>query len=123
MASVGGIDIGDNLHWRDEYQWAPVAAATERTLSGALVVEEAALTKGRPITLAGAWLPRTTVDALRALEAQVATPLSLVLPDARTFSVLWRRDDGPAVEAQPLFAEAAPGAGALYEVTLRLMEA
>lgn len=124
MATLDAVDLTNNLHWSDEDRWSPVAQAMDRTLDGALVVEEAAMTKGRPITLEGAWLTGATVAALRALQAQVQTPMTLTLPDGRVFTVLWRRTDGgPGVEAAPVAPTAAPGASTLYRVTLRLMEA
>lgn len=123
MASLDSVDIGDNLHWSDEGVWNPVAQATDRTLDGALVVEETANAKGRPITLEGAWLTGATISSLQAIHAQVATPMTLTLPDGRTFQVLWRRDtDGGGLEAVPVFPVAVTDAATLYDVTLRLME-
>ncbi len=123
MSDLDGVTLPDNLHWPDEFTWSPVGQTTERTLSGAMVVEEAARQGGRPITLRGAWIDRTTVDALRSLEQQVGTNMTLTLPDGRTFTVLFRRDSSAGVEAEPLFPRAAPDTETLYALTLRLMEA
>lgn len=123
MSSLDAVDLGDNFSWVDEFTWSPVAGTTERTLTGAMVVEESPKPSGRPITLRGEWLTRTTVESLRTLELQLETPMTLTLLDGRTFTVLWRRSDGAAVEARPLYPIANPDSEMLYEVTLRLMEA
>lgn len=120
------VTLPDNVVWSDEFTWAPVAQATERTLTGSQVVEETARTGGRPITLEGLWVDRATVEALRTLEARVATEMTLTLPGGAQHTVLWRRDgQTPAVDAAPLFPEAPDvyQAGTLYRLTLKLMEA
>ena len=124
MTSLDTVTLpDDSLYWADEFRWSPVAQSSARTLSGALVVEESAHQGGRPITLRGAWVDRSTVDALRTLEQQVGTSMTLTLPDGRTFTVLFRRDGGAGVEAVPLYPLADPATDTLYELTLRLMEA
>ncbi len=122
MTALASVTLPDNLYWADEFQWEPVAQSSERTLSGALVVEETAKAKGRPITLEGAWLDRTTVQDLKALADQAATDMTLELPDGRTFTVLFRRSDAPTIEAMPLFPISEPATDTLYSVTIRLME-
>jgi len=122
--NLATVTLPDNVRWRDEFAWSAVTQATERTLSGAMVVEETPRQSGRPITLEGLWCDRSTVEALRTLEEQVATEMTLDLPDGRTFTVLWRRDSEPALRADPLLpAVIDPDPDELYEVTLRLMEA
>jgi len=123
MTSLATVTLPDNLHWSDEFRHQPVAQALERTLSGALVVEETAQSDaGRPITLDGVWLDRATLDSLYSLVEQVNTTMTLTLPDGRTFDVLFRRDS-PSVEAEPLFPIAHPSSNTLYSVTIRLMVA
>jgi len=116
------VTLTDNCYWADEFQWVPIAQTRERTLSGAEVVEESEKKSGRPITLRGAWVTRAKVQALEALQANVATTMTLTLPDGRTRTVYWRRDS-PGVEAKPLYPKATPNADTLYKLTLRLMEA
>lgn len=120
------VALPDNLLWEDEFAWSPVAQAQARTLTGALVVEENAKQKGRPITLSGLWLTRATVQSLKDLEAQAATNMTLTLPGGATHDVLWRRGGNePAVAAEPI-RPVAPDVHTdsdLYDVTLRLMEA
>ena len=51
--SLNAITLPADLQWTDELAWNPVAQNTDRSLSGAFLIQEAALTFGRPITLEG----------------------------------------------------------------------
>ncbi|MDI3326780.1 hypothetical protein QKW35_20580 [Pontibacterium granulatum] len=123
MISLNTISLPDDLIWADEFGWTPVRQNQDVSLSGALIVEEAAQQKGRPITLTGndeVWATRATIEALYALAQQPATPMALTLHD-RTFSVLFRHGEG-ALEAQPVVAHSNPDASTYYTLTLRLIE-
>ena len=125
MIALDGITLPDNLHWQDEYRWTPVEQRREYSLTGALLIDEAAKQAGRPITLTtpdgGGWTTRDTVEALRA-RLTTDQAMSLTLHDGRTFSVRWRHDKQPLV-AEPLLPGLAdPDANALYQLTLRLIE-
>lgn len=72
------ITLPPDLLWEDEFAWSPVSQSTERSITGALLVDVGTRQDGRPITLTGterhAWLQRTEVQALRvwlALPEQV----------------------------------------------------
>lgn len=49
--TLGALVLPSGLVWSDEFAWTPVAQNIERTLTGALVIEEATKTAVRPITL------------------------------------------------------------------------
>lgn len=118
--TLGGVTLPDDLQWIDEYAWSPVARASERSLTGALIVEEAVNLAGRPITLSGdwAWIDITTLAALRALAATPGWTGTLVLADSRSFAVAFRDD---AVTAEAVFFESPSGAvGDQWRVTLAL---
>ena len=51
--TLDDIELPDDLLWVNEYQWQPVAQETERTLTGALLVQEQAKLYGREIELSG----------------------------------------------------------------------
>lgn len=141
--TLGALVLPAGLTWSDEHAWSPVAQATERTLSGALVLEESTKQKGRPITLSGAqdgaqytsWIARgqpflgyASLESLRAALLVAEAAFTLTLHDGRTFAVAPRHDgDGP-ISAAPLpvyrsFAPANPGADSLYAVAaIRLIE-
>jgi len=112
------------MHWPDELDWEPVAQAAERTIPGAQIVDQTALTGGRPITLEIPWVARSTVDQLQQLREQVATAMTLTLPGGAQHQVRWRRGDGQALEVEAHWPEAPDviGPDTRYDVTLRLME-
>lgn len=127
-ASLDNVTLPDDLDWTDEFDWQPVSQVTTPTLTGALVVEEAALQAGRPITLVSdgaAWVTRATVKKLQALLAKAGETMTLTLSDGRTFSVLWRRGDGPSLTARQILRRrlADTGDDYHYEIELHLMEA
>ena len=122
--TLDSIALPENLHWADEYDWSPVRQNQEYTLTGALIVEEAAKQAGRPIPLTtpagGDWTTRSTVEALRAKLA-AGTDMTLTLHDGRSFTVRWRFEDTP-LEARPVLDGLAdPDAAALYRITLRFL--
>ncbi len=131
-ASLAAIQLPDDMRWVDEFTWLPTVSHVELASNGALWVEESAQLAGRPITLESgsdgngrpwALVRRATVEALRALAAAPApAPLDLEVPDGRTFSVRFRHQDGPAVEARPLRHIVPHVADDLYHLTLRLMQ-
>jgi hypothetical protein len=99
------------------------------------VIFESQVQVGRPITLQTHTAGSNTYVAavslpvllqLQALEAAArTTPMTLTLPEhnsgTRTFSVLWNRAEGAALEATPLLF-AAPYVDADYfSITLRLI--
>ena len=58
-----------DLQWQDEMDWNAVAqAAPQRTLSGALVIQQGTKLNGRPVTLAGDWAWHRRSDLLRLRE-------------------------------------------------------
>lgn len=116
--TLNGLQLPDDLIWRDEFDWAPVEQVVTPTLSGALLVEETAKPEGRPITLVG-HCPRATVLSVKALEAQVAQLMTLTLLDGLQREVFWRR---PGVVATPLIEMADPEAGEPYALTLNFTE-
>ena len=118
------VTLPDDLLWVNEYQWQPVEQETERTLTGALLVQEQAKRYGREIELSGeqsAWVSRSTIEALKALEAEAEKVMTLSLPDSRTFQVIFDRNNGTAVEAQQILPYAYPDDDYLYSLTIRLL--
>ena len=129
--TLGAVTLPVDMEWIDEFTWSPVSQAQEITLGGALLVEESAQLAGRPITLRSGqngsehWgvIDRVTLIALQALAASVmAEPITLTLPDDRTFEVMFRHTD-LAVDSRALRHVWPPVDGDLYAVTLRLFVA
>lgn len=129
--TLDDIELPGDLEWVDEFTWSSTAAQTEVTLGGSLLVEESAQLAGRPITLRSGqsgntlWgvVPRSTVLALQALaDIPRDTPMTLTLPDAREFAVLFRHGE-LAVEARPQRHVWPPEPTDFYLLTLRLQVA
>lgn len=63
------IDLPSDLQWSDEFDYSQVEQTAERSLTGALVVQQGLKVKGRPITLesnSAAWVRRSVVEMLQA---------------------------------------------------------
>lgn len=95
---LGTLTLSDDLIWTDEFDWSPVSQSVQHGLTGSLIVQEQAKTKGRPITLSGGddrgFMTRAQADALYALAQTAGTVHTLTFADARTFQVRFRRDSG-----------------------------
>lgn len=129
--TLDGIDLaadpdlgGEQMEWVDEYDWDPVEQVQERSLNGALIIQEGVKLYGRPITLSsngGAWFRLETVRQLEALRDQPGKVMLLTLPTGAQHYVTWNRAAGAPVQATPLFRTVNPGPDWLYELTLRLI--
>ena len=121
---LGGITLPDSLEWVDEYDHTTVKQDKQFTIGGSLVISENTVPKGRLITLVGGdnvWVEKSTIDALHNLVNTLGGSYTLTLPDARTFTVVFDRDDKP-MEAKPLWRKNIQEDTDVYLLTLRLME-
>lgn len=117
------VDLGDLL-WADEFAWQPVAQQVDRSLTGALLIQAAALLAGRPVTLTGGaddrgWISRATLLQCTAWAAVPGQVMTLAWRGS-SYSVIWRHQDG-AIEATPVDPRTDDAADDDYRVTLRLM--
>ncbi len=115
---------GEQLEWTDEWDWTPIAQEQERSLSGALLVQQGSKLYGRPITLksnGGAWFPLSLVRSLEVLRDIPGKVMPLALPDGRTFTVIFDHSNGAPLKATPLFRQVNPGGDHLYELELSLL--
>ena len=119
------IILPDDLLWINEFDWNSVEQNVERSLTGALLVQEAQLTHGRPKVLSGngeaGWVSRLTIKKLFALSKAANKAMSLTLPDGRQFSVIFDRSNGAPIEAEQVLPFAYPEDGDVYLLTLRLL--
>lgn len=120
MITLGAITLPDHLMWLDEFDWLPIAHSSERSLTGKMLVEEAPLVKGRPITLSSDWATRDIVEQLYALAGQPGQSHTLDL-HGRTFTVMFRQSEQP-ITAVPIKPHDVPGPNDFYQLTLRLIE-
>lgn len=115
---------GEQMEWVDEWDWNAIEQEQDRSLTGALIVQEGVKLYGRPITLAsngGAWFPLATVRALEAMASVRGAVHQLTLPSGDQHYVTWNRVAGPVVQAVPVHRTVAPGPDWLYQLTLRLI--
>lgn len=126
--SVGGttLNLSPDLYWSDENNWHPVEQSVSRSITGALIIQPQAREAGRPITLEpeddqSAHMPLSTVTQLRNWAEVPGQAMTLTLRGiART--VIFRHQDGAAIEATPWVHYRDVQAGDLYRVVIRLME-
>jgi hypothetical protein len=67
------LELPEDLLWVNEFGFSQVSQATERSLTGAMLIDVAARVGGRRITLAGqedsAWILRSGLESLQAWAA------------------------------------------------------
>lgn len=119
------LEVDRDLFWSDEDNWHPVAQNVERTITGALDIQVAALQKGRPITLepeddSSAWMPSSVVQQLRNWAAVPGQQLTLTLRGT-SHTVIFRHQDG-GFEAKPVIHYRDRVPGDWYLCVIRLME-
>ncbi len=90
------VPLPADLRWTNELNYQPVAQTTERTITGALVVDFLQLVGGRPITLEGgedhAWDSRGAMLLLQAWASIAGAQFTLDLR-GRTFQVIFAREE------------------------------
>lgn len=119
------VVLHPDLYWSDELNWVPVEQTVQRTVTGALVVSVAPRIAGRPITLEpendeSAWMPRSSVLALRNWAAVPGQQLTLTLRGI-AHTVLFRHQDG-GLDARPVIHYNEAYTTDFYLCTVRLME-
>lgn len=128
--TIDSIVLPPDMLWEDEYNWSQVRQTIRPSVTGAQLIQMNSLLAGRPITLVGrmegdrgfALLKRSVVDQLRAKEvSSMGLPMTLTLSDGRTFSVIFRYDNGVSVEATPMTHKDPPDPDDLYNTTIRLL--
>lgn len=120
------LTLDPDLYWADENDWHPVEQNVQRSITGALIVQTAQRSLGRPITLqpeddGSAWMPYSTLDTLRSWAAVAGRQMSLTLRGV-TRTVMFRHQDGAAVEASPVVHYSEVDGSDWYKITLRFFE-
>jgi hypothetical protein len=110
--------------WTDEWGASKVAQTVRRTLDGGLVVFYGERRAGLPITLQSqpdaGWLTRAQVEAI-ALRAESPGGIYSLTLRGETRQVMFRHQDEPAFDAEPLIPLADPQPGDFYIATIKLM--
>lgn len=125
MITLDAINLPSDLEWVDEYTWSPVKNKTDITLTGALIIQEAAQLTGREITLQGgteaSWVTRAVVDSLKA-KSDIVDNIMTLSYHGRSFSVAFNRAGGNPINSRLIQRIANPQTGDYYSLTLKLME-
>ena len=104
---LDGLTLPDTLKWANEYDWNAVAQTQDRAVTGAMIVQEQLKHYGREINLTGTeksnWIPKSTMDALNAKEAQLNKKMAVTLPDGQAFTVMFNRNGSGALKARQVF--------------------
>lgn len=120
------ITIDDDLEWVDEFSFIPVTQDVQRTIGGNQVIQEAALVKGRPITLSGGesvWMPKKVLKDLQTMMSQVGVVMTLTMPNSDTYKVIFRHGEGDVISGKPVHRQTVTSDDTMYHnVTLKLME-
>ena len=129
--TIGPLTISADLQWIDEFADGSdlVGQVVTTSIRGAQIVQASAQQAGRRVTLQGRLegnagfgvVTRGEIEQLRALAAVPAAIYPLTLGDGRMFTCMFRRSDGPAVEAESLRHIVPPEPGDLCFPTIRLM--
>ncbi|MDH2232606.1 hypothetical protein N5K37_22125 [Delftia tsuruhatensis] len=122
---ISSLNLNPDLRWSDEDNWHPVQQNVQRTITGALDIQAAAMDKGRPITLepeddSSAWMPSDAVVQLRNWAAVPGQQLILTLRN-ETRNVIFRHQDG-GLEARPVVHYRDRTPADWYLCVVRLME-
>ncbi len=122
--TLDGITLPADLDWPDRYSWSPVVQSLDYSLTGAPVIQEAAKTAGREITLVGdnesAWVLKSVLDQLLA-KANTANLVMTLTYYGTSFNVMFRRNTSP-IDAQQIVPFANPQDDDYYSLTLRFIE-
>lgn len=103
--TLGALTLPPGMLWTDRNKYSQVAQSVKRTLGGKPVVFAASYIAGRPVTLESledqGWLNKEQVDALQAMAASPLATFVLTV-GGESFDVIFRHDDGLAVEADSI---------------------
>ncbi len=119
------VTLPDSLEWVDEYEWSDVKQEITKTIGGGMVVEEATVTAGRPITLESGeqvWVLKSVIDELLTLINTVDKTYTLTMPDLSTHTVIFDRTSGSPYSAKPVWRKNIHEVSDYFTLTLRLIK-
>lgn len=120
------ITFPGGIRWNEEFTWSAVTQAAERTIGGALVLDNQTKTGGCPMTLQSVdadsgWATKASIDQLRTWAQTPGLELDLVW-NGVTYPVTMRHYDPPALEVEPVVPFDDPDSTDFYTLTLRLVD-
>lgn len=124
--TLDAITLPEDLIWSDEYDWSNVVQSVQKSLTGALVIQEASQAKGRLITLRGgidaAWITKSVADSIKAKVDTVDLTMTLNFHGTPYQVKFSRQGNKSPFETSQVYELANPDSEHLYGFTLRLME-
>lgn len=123
MITLGGVELPDDMEWVNEFDWNFRSSLVTRLEDGRALYTSEVRVGGQPMHLGGTfdiWVTRSTLLALRALEAQGGTyPLNY---RGVTFTVAFDSGDTTALDVQRIRAAGPdPASTVNYRVVVRLI--
>lgn len=119
MTILSEVDL-PNFYRKDPFAHKAFAQTSDRTISGAMIIETQALKFGEPINLTGGWMTGAELTPLLALESSPTTKRKLTLTDGAIHWVVFDIAAG-GVAVSPLFDIADPDDSTQYNVTIHLL--
>ena len=122
------LTLNPDLYWSDEFARAPVQQTKEVSLTGAAIIQSAALLNGMPITLqppddTSAWTKRPDVEQLRNWAAVAGQTLTLTLRGTARQVVFRHEDSSGALSVTPIrYLRDTDNADESYLCTIRFTE-
>lgn len=122
------ITLSDSLYPSDEHDWSAVVSSTKYALDGTMIVEQSIRQAGKPYTMQApdnmAWLPRSTINALKAERDKLGATFWLdYLADGAVKRVKVMFDNsGDAITAKPVRGYTSPSLDDPFIVTLKFLE-
>lgn len=121
---LNGVTLSGSMIWSDEHKQSKVAQNAVVTLGGGVIVYSQGLQAGQSVTLEArqdtGWITKAMLDQLEDMAAVAGAVYTINIHDRFIGNVMFRHQDGPAVEFEPLTPKAAPEATDYYIGTLKL---
>lgn len=123
-SQVGSVVLADGMVWADEFEYSGIVQETKVTLGGLPKVFSAPISGPRNITLVGTneqgWQTYETLLALQSIAQTIDGQFTLTF-GAKTFTVSFRHNEPPVIEAQPLTPRTAYDLTDFFVLTLKLV--
>ena len=142
VIKLGGVKLNPSMLWEDRYQSFQVAQSVNRTVGGRAIVYATPLKAGRKITFKGTqetgWLDKNTVDLLMGMAGTVGSTFllelgeennigaldtngDLLLTGSETYNVIFRHNEPPALDLNPIVGRAVQSSGDFFYGTIKLL--
>lgn len=106
MITLGSVVLSPDMVWSDRYKHLPVGQTVKQTLAGTSVIFTSSISNGRVITLEArddmGWLTKQQVLDLTTLASSPGSVYTFDYHGEETHQVVFRQNEPPAVEFQPL---------------------